>query len=352
MAKPMNLALRQMLEGMTLTFDAVAAGNMDATLQFNVTGAEPGTYHLRIAEGDCTFHLGTTQDPTLTIITPSDVWLKVSRGELDGQDALMQGLYQVHGDFSLLTRMGTLFKAAKSTSGGIAAYAAPPDQRPAGPIALTGMAWMAVAFAPWWVFWITSGIPRVGPWVSVGLPFLFALLIVGYRLAFDKPTWMEWGGLGLFALAGILTLISDSTFGTWGSVISSIVMGALWLGTLVFADRPLCAEYSHWGYVKRLTRTTLFIHPNAAISLMWGWQFLLAAVVGIGAGLLPRLGSVLTVIRYLLLVPAFVFTSAYQKGASNRRIADVDKALAQMRTWAGVGLAVAVGMILVVWFAL
>lgn len=43
MVKPINLTLRQMLEGMTLTFDASAAGDMDATLQFNVTGAEPGT---------------------------------------------------------------------------------------------------------------------------------------------------------------------------------------------------------------------------------------------------------------------------------------------------------------------
>ena len=93
MASPMNLALRQMLEGMTLSFDAVAAGDIDATLQFNVTGAEPGTYHLHIAESDCTFHLGAAEDPTLTITTPSDVWLKISRGELDAQDALMQGLY-------------------------------------------------------------------------------------------------------------------------------------------------------------------------------------------------------------------------------------------------------------------
>lgn len=119
MAKPMNLTLRQMLEGITLTFDASAAGDMDATLQFNVTGAEPGTYYLHIAEGDCTFHLGTAEDLTLTITTPSDVWLKISRRELDAQDALMQGLYQVHDDFSLLMRMRTLFKTPESTADGV-----------------------------------------------------------------------------------------------------------------------------------------------------------------------------------------------------------------------------------------
>jgi putative sterol carrier protein len=352
MVKPMNLTLRQMLEGMTLTFDATAAGDIDATLQFNVTGPEPGTYYLRIAEGDCTFHLGTAGDPALTIATPSDVWLKISCGELDAQGALMQGLYQGQGDLNLLMRMGTLFKTPKSTSDGVSAYAAPPDQRPAGPIALTGMTWMMVAFIPWILYWITFSIPGVSPWVSVGLPFLFSLFIVVYRRVFDKPTWMEWGGLGFFTLAGILTLIGNSTFAVWGSVISSIVMGALWLGTLVFTDMPLSANYSKWGYIKRMWRTSLFIHPNTAISLMWGWQFLVASLFGGGAILLPHLETVLTVIRYMLLVPAFVFTFAYQKGADSRPIANVDRALAQMRTWAIVGLVVAVGMVFTIWFAL
>ena len=57
-------------------------------------------------------------------------------------------------------------------------------------------------------------------------------------------------------------------------------------------------------------------------------------------------------IRYLLLAPGFVFTSTYQKGAANRRIVDVDKALARMRISARVGLVVAVGMILTICLAL
>lgn len=352
MAKPMNLTLRQMLEGMTLTFDTAAAGDMEATIQFNVTGEEPGIYHLRIAGRDCMFHLGAVQAPTLTIITPSDIWLKISRGELDAQNALMQGLYQVQGDFGLLTQMGALFKTPESTSNGMSPYAAPPDQRPAGPIALTGMSWMVVAFIPWILHWVTFSIPGVSPRVSVGLPFLLALLIAIYRRLFGKPTWMEWGGLGFFALAGIMTLIGNSTFAIWGSVISSVVMGALWLGTLVFTDMPLSADYSKWSYIKPMWRTSLFIHPNTAISLMWGWLFLIMAAFGTGAILLPHLEIVLTVIRYLLLAPAFVFTFAYQKGADNRRIANVDRALARMRTWAVVGLAVAGGMILMIRLAL
>ena len=135
-------------------------------------------------------------------------------------------------------------------------------------------------------------------------------------------------------------------------MISQIILGGLWLGSLVFADTPICAEYSKWGYIKQLTRISLFIHPNAVISLMWGWLYLGQSAIGIGAVLLPHIDIPLTVIRYILLVPAFIFTSTYQKGAANRRIVDVDRALAKIRISARVGLAVAVGIILTICLAL
>lgn len=352
MAAPTGLTLRQTLEGMTLNFDASAAGELEATLQFNVTGQEPGSYHLRIADGDCAFHLGAADDPSLTINTPSDVWLKISRGELDGQQALMSGQYQVKGNLSLLLRMNQLFRVARDTAGERPAYAASPDQRPAGPIALPGMTWMSIAYVPWTIHWVLYDIPGVSAWLSVGIPFLFALLTVGYRLAFNKPTRLEFGGLGFFALAGLLSLLGSPTFALWGSVISQIVMGALWLSSLVFSGMPLCGEYSKWGYTEKLWHTSLFLHPNVAISLVWGGQSLASSLLGGEAILAPNLVAVLTVARYALLVPAFIFTALYQKGAENRPIANVDRALAQMRAGAGVGLIVALGMILVICFAL
>ena len=90
----------------------------------------------------------------------------------------MEGLYTAKGDLSLLLKLDSLFKPGDDVS-----WEAPPDQRPAGPIPLSGMAWMAVAFAPWMIHWITFDIPGVSRWISVGLPFLLSALIVGYRMA-------------------------------------------------------------------------------------------------------------------------------------------------------------------------
>lgn len=105
---PTDLSLRQTLEGMPLAFDAEAAGGLEATVQFDVSpstgrgtsGPESGVYHLRIADGECSFHVGPAAAPTLTISTPSDVWLAISRGKLDGQEALMRGRYTANGDIN------------------------------------------------------------------------------------------------------------------------------------------------------------------------------------------------------------------------------------------------------------
>jgi putative sterol carrier protein len=343
---PGNLSLRQMLEGMTLVFDAEAAGNMDASIQFDITGERPATYHLRIHEGDCRFALGPAAAPTLTITTPADVWLGVSRGELDGQQALMSGQYQAQGDLSLLLRFNALFRNGQGAAD--SAYAAPADAHPSGPIPLSGMAWMTAAFIPWTIFWVLFDIPTLSPWLRVGLPFALAAAVVAYRLAFDRPTWLEWGGFVFFALAGMLTLAADPTFARWGSALSSAFSGLLWLTSIVWRRLPLCAEYSRWGFSPRLWRTTLFLHPNAAISLTWGGQYLLATGFAVGATLLPAWYGPLTGIRFLLLAPAFAFTAIYSRNGHSRYIADVDQAMTNIRRWAYVGiglfLIVAVGI--------
>ncbi|OQY36425.1 MAG: hypothetical protein B6243_03245 [Anaerolineaceae bacterium 4572_5.2] len=188
-------------------------------------------------------------------------------------------------------------------------------------------------------------IPVVPSWLKVGLPLLFSALIVGYRATYrHPPSWLDAGGLGFFTLAGVLTLTGDAGFPVWGSAVSSMVMAGLWLGTLVFTDTPLSAGYSKWNYVKNLWRNSLFIHANAIISLMWGWQFILAGLVGAAAILLHQWHTPLTVLRYLLLIPAFIFTDRYEKRAMSLRVDDA--AVRKNRFWAGMGLSAVSGLLL------
>ena len=100
---------RELLGMMPLAFNAPAAEGMAAAYQFEVHGDETFVAHLRIAGGVCTYHEGPAEKPNLIIKTPADVWLKISRGELNGQHSFMDGRYKVEGDMTLLLKMNRLF---------------------------------------------------------------------------------------------------------------------------------------------------------------------------------------------------------------------------------------------------
>lgn len=107
--------MRDIVAGMALVFNPDAAGDLQAVVQFDVRGDEPGQYYLRFAEGECAAFEGTHPEPTLTIHTPSEVWLRISRGEMDGAQAMMSGQYTVEGDLGLLMRFDKLFSTALET---------------------------------------------------------------------------------------------------------------------------------------------------------------------------------------------------------------------------------------------
>ncbi len=100
---------REMLAMMPLAFDKTAAEGLSAGIQFEVEGDETLIAHLRISGGGCTFHEGPADKPNLIIKTPADVWLKISRGELSGPQAFLDGRYKVEGDMNLLLKMNRLF---------------------------------------------------------------------------------------------------------------------------------------------------------------------------------------------------------------------------------------------------
>jgi putative sterol carrier protein len=74
-----------------------------------VTGKQTGNWFLSIENGKCACREGVADAPTLTIKTPSAVWLAIANKEMDGQQAFAEGKYSVQGDIALLMRMKSLF---------------------------------------------------------------------------------------------------------------------------------------------------------------------------------------------------------------------------------------------------
>ena len=94
-------------------FDRKAARDTRASIQFRVSGSEPGDYYLDIARGRCRSFEGIAPAADLTVYTPGTVWLKIAHGELDGERALRDGLYRAEGDFALLGKIGEWFPARR-----------------------------------------------------------------------------------------------------------------------------------------------------------------------------------------------------------------------------------------------
>jgi putative sterol carrier protein len=94
---------------MPLGFNPAASKGLEAIYQFEVSGRENFTAHLKISEETCTYHEGPADHPNVIVKTPADVWLAISNGELDGQQAYMSGRYRVEGDLGLLMKLRSLF---------------------------------------------------------------------------------------------------------------------------------------------------------------------------------------------------------------------------------------------------
>lgn len=100
---------RELLEMMPKGFRPEAAQGVTAVYQFEMSGLETFVAHLKIQDGTCTLVDGPAEDPGVVVKSPSDVWLAISTGEMDGQEAFMSGRYQVEGDLMLLMRLKSLF---------------------------------------------------------------------------------------------------------------------------------------------------------------------------------------------------------------------------------------------------
>jgi hypothetical protein len=106
---PLPETIEPLIMGMPFAFDARAARDADASIQFRVTGSHAGDYYLRIARGKCESFEGRTEVPDVTIHTPDTVWVQIVHGKLDRVRALEQGLYRVDGDLAVLAQMSQWF---------------------------------------------------------------------------------------------------------------------------------------------------------------------------------------------------------------------------------------------------
>jgi multimeric flavodoxin WrbA/putative sterol carrier protein len=101
--------IRILLGGMAARMRRETAGDLQATIQFVVTGKQPGQWYFEIQDGVCTFKEGRADHPNLAIHTPSEVWVEVALRRMDGAKAFLEKKYTAEGDLGLLLRFKDFF---------------------------------------------------------------------------------------------------------------------------------------------------------------------------------------------------------------------------------------------------
>ncbi|MDE5716154.1 MAG: SCP2 sterol-binding domain-containing protein, partial [Lachnospiraceae bacterium] len=203
-------------------------------------------------------------DGTLTadtrIETPVTVWRSIAAGEIRGDEAMMQGLYHVKGDFNLMLKWDEYFGGSR------------PQTKQTGEIPPQKNTDMNIMLIPWIVFWVATSVSRQpGCLISVAACALVPL--VYYR---HRKTWYDVlsGALVTGFSVAMLAGVSEKQM----LPVSYLAFGVMWLASCPGKRVPLTAHYSMNGYGgEAALKNPLFIRTNRILTMLWGILYLATA---------------------------------------------------------------------------
>jgi putative sterol carrier protein len=99
----------QIFEQMPSAFLADKAGDLNATVQFDLSGEGGGQWYARVADGKVAVEKGTAENPTATIRMAADDYADLVSGKLNPVNAFMMGKVKVEGDLNTVMKFQTLF---------------------------------------------------------------------------------------------------------------------------------------------------------------------------------------------------------------------------------------------------
>ncbi len=110
----MPLTIADLMSKMPGAFIPEKAPGLDAVIQFNFVGAEPGNWNAIIKNGAVKVEQGVHPNPTMTLTADSGDYIKMFTGELDPMQAFLQGKLKLQGDPTLAMKMSEFFKPRNS----------------------------------------------------------------------------------------------------------------------------------------------------------------------------------------------------------------------------------------------
>jgi putative sterol carrier protein len=101
--------LNDLLDLYKRKFNASAAEGIDAVVQLNISGEGGGQHYMTIKDQTLAIEEGTAEDPTLTVTSTIENWLKMNLGQANPMTLIMTGKIKLSGSVPLAMKFQSLF---------------------------------------------------------------------------------------------------------------------------------------------------------------------------------------------------------------------------------------------------
>lgn len=197
---------------------------------------------------------------TTRIETPVTVWRSIAAGEIRGDEAMMQGLYKVKGDFSLMLKWDNYFGGSH------------PQVKQAETAPAQKSTNMNIMLIPWIVLWVAPAIHKQwGCLITLGVCALVPLFY--YQ---NRKTFYDILSNALVVGACITMLAGGSE--KWLLPVSYLSFGLMWAASC-FGKVPLTANYSMNSYGREdALQNGLFLKTNRILTMLWSLLYLFTSI--------------------------------------------------------------------------
>lgn len=104
------LSCKEIFDAMPSRFDAEAAGEWSAVIQFNISGEGGGNWVVEVKDKKPNVYEGTTESPTATVDTDAETYVGIAEGKINGQTAFFTGKLKIQGNMNDVMKMNSVFK--------------------------------------------------------------------------------------------------------------------------------------------------------------------------------------------------------------------------------------------------
>lgn len=233
----------------------------DIVLEMDYTDVKE-CYQILLGEDGSHVYTDGSLKADTRIETPVTVWRSIAAGEIRGDEAMMQGLYHVQGDFNLMLKWDDYFSASH------------PQTQHAKKNAKQKNTDMNIMLIPWIVLWIAVSINRQpGCLISIAACAFVPLIYYRHR----KTVYDVLSGA---LVTGFCTAMLAGASEKWMLPISYLAFGVMWLVSCSRGLIPLTAHYSKNSYGgEKALQNSLFVKTNRILTMLWGILYLVTAVL-------------------------------------------------------------------------